>query len=170
MRSFLYHELTLGTRKALQSRFGLYYENIRDSGSSDITPLIAHHYCNSMNSTKARHFALLAEAQTNRRDAKREALHWLEQYMSFTGSKDENPEEAFHARLELGKLYILFANHEKAAKTLGDAAKYTTEKNQIGLLRLHEAQLSYNMGNYSTAIQPSNHHSITPILHKLDYY
>lgn len=151
MRRYLYQELTIGTRKALQARFGQYYESIYDNGDTSIIPRIAHHYCDSLNSAKARHFALMAEAQSNKKDAKREALHWLEKYMSFTGSTGEDPNEAFRARLELGRLYILLGNHDKAADILKESVEYAlTEKNK-GLVQLAEAYLQYNKGNYADA-------------------
>ena len=152
MRSYLYRELTLGIRKALQSRFGLYYEGIYNKGNTDIIPLAAHHYCDSLNSDKARQFALMAKKQACDKDAKREALRWLEQYMSLTGTAKENTEEEFQARLLLGKLYIHFANLDKAAQILEDAAQFTTDNIQIGLLRFQEARLHFNTGEHCKAL------------------
>ena len=151
MQSYLFQELTPGTRKALQSRFGLYYEDIFNSGDTSVIPLVAHHYGDSLESSRAMQFALLAEKQADERDAKREALHWLELYMSFSDSADESNQDAFFARLELGKVYTHFAKHTKAAEMLKDAARFTTHSNQIGLLRFHQAHLYFNMGDYTSA-------------------
>ncbi|MCK5785709.1 MAG: diguanylate cyclase [Candidatus Sabulitectum sp.] len=151
MRTFLLHDLSQGTRKALQSRFGLYYEEIYNHGNTAIVPLAAHHYCDSLDPVKAMRFALLAEKQADNRDAKRDALRWLEQYMAFSVGVEENRQEAFYARLELGKLHTLFAEHSKATGILKDAVAFATTVDQTALLRFQEAHLHFNMGDYGTA-------------------
>ncbi len=151
LRGYLLQEISQETRKALQSRFGLYYEGIYNKGNTGILPLLAHHYCDSLNSARAMHFALLAWKHANERDAKRDALRWLEQYISLTDDTIETNQNAFHARIELGKLYTHFASRKKAANILKEAARFATDKSQIGLLRFQEAHLHFNMGEYSTA-------------------
>ncbi len=151
MRGYLLQALTAKTRKTLQSRLGLYYEDIFNSGDTSVIPLVAHHYGDSLDSSRGMQFALLAEKQADERDAKQEVLRWLEQYMSFTDSAEENNLDAFYARLELGKVYTHFAKHKKATELLKDAARFTTHGNQIGLLRFHQAHLHFNMADYTGA-------------------
>ncbi|MEA3267451.1 MAG: diguanylate cyclase [Candidatus Fermentibacteria bacterium] len=151
MRSYLLQELTPEIRKTLQSRFGHYYESTYDKGDASVIPLAAHHFGDSMDSARAMQFALLAMKQADERDAKREVLRWLELYMSFAGSAEENNSDAFLARLELGKTYTHFARHKKATELLNDAARFTTHSDQIGLLRFHQARLHFNMGDHAEA-------------------
>lgn len=151
LRSYFFQELEPGSRKALQSRFGLYYESIYDTGDSSAVPQAALHYCDSLESEKAMHFALLAAGQAEEWDAKCEVLRWLEQYMSFTDCTEENNRNAYSTRLELGKLYILFAENDKAAQMLKEAAESASGKDQLAHIRLQEAHLHFNMGDYPAA-------------------
>ncbi|MCK5035676.1 MAG: hypothetical protein KAS73_07285, partial [Candidatus Sabulitectum sp.] len=151
MRSYLLQELTPGIRKTLQSKFGHYYESIYNQGNTSVIPLAAHHYGDSLESSKAMQFALLAAKLADERDAKWDVRHWLEKYITFTDSVEENNSDAFLARLELGKTYTHFAKHKKATELLKDAARFTTHSNQIGLLRFHQAHLYFNMGDHAEA-------------------
>lgn len=151
MRSYLLQELTPGIRKTLQSRFGHYYESIYNQGDTSVIPLAAHHYGDSLESAKAMQFALLAAKLADERDARRDVRRWLEKYITFTDSVEENNSDAFLARLELGKTYTHFAKHKKATELLKDAAGFTTRSNQIGLLRFHQAHLHFNMGDHAEA-------------------
>ncbi|MCK5842541.1 MAG: hypothetical protein KAH31_10260, partial [Candidatus Sabulitectum sp.] len=151
MRGYLLQELSLGTRKAIQSRLGLYYEEIFHSGDTRVIPLAAHHYGDSPESAKAMQFTFLAAKLANGRDARREVLHWLEKYMSFTDFVEENHQDAFLVRLELGKVYTHFAQYNKASEMLDDAARFATSSDQIGLLRFHKAYVHLNLGEHSRA-------------------
>jgi len=152
MRTFLYNELSLGIRKSLQSRFGQYYEEMFSGGNETVIPLTAHHYCDSLNSEKARHFALMAATQTKAKGAIMEAYRWLNQYMLFADISKENKEEAYLARLELGTISSLFTDYDKALLVLKEAETLAVNDEQIGNARFQEALLRAKKGDYSAAL------------------
>ena len=152
MRTFLYHELSHGIRQSLQSRFGQYYEEMVNSGNETAIPLTAHHYCDSLNSEKARHFALMTAKQAKAKGAIMEANHWLNQYMLFAEISKENKEEAYEARLELGALSSLFTDYDKALLILKEAETLAANDEEIGNARFQEALLYAKKGDYSAAL------------------
>ncbi len=152
MRTFLYHELSHGIRKSLQSRFGQYYEEMVDGGNEIVIPLTAHHYCDSLNSEKARHFALKTAKQAKAKGAIMEANHWLNKYMLFAEISKENKDEAYLARLELGTLSSLFTDYDKALLVLKEAETLAVNDEEIGNARFQEALLHAKKGDYSTAL------------------
>ena len=149
MRTYLYQELSLGIRKALQSRFGQFYEQNQNSGDETVVPLAAHHYCDSLNSRKARHFALLAAAQTMEKGAAQEAFRWLKQYMLFDDLSKEDKGEAYKARLDLGTLYSLFGKYDEASEVLKAAETLATDDKQLADIQFQEAMMYSKRGDFS---------------------
>ncbi len=153
MRSYFVHELSLGLRKATQFRLGQYHEKLYDSGDRSVVSYAAHHYCDSLNSDKAMKFALLAKQEAINKDAKQEALRWLEKYLLFEKSlkNKRSKTESFNVRLEMAKLYTLFANHSKAMESLDEAKLYVSDSQETGLITFQEAELQFNLGSYAKA-------------------
>ena len=153
MRCYFVHEFSVGLRKATQFRLGQYYEKIFESGDWSVVSSAAHHYCDSLNSDKAMKFALLAKEEAMVKDAKQEALRWLERYLLFekTATNKISRIESFNVRLEMVELYILFADRSKAVEFLDKAKQYASNSQEIGLITFQEAELQFNQGNHSKA-------------------
>lgn len=150
MRNYLHQNLSTGMQKALELRFGQYYEKHEASMASKA----AYHYCNSTNSKKARHFALIAMEQACESDANYKALHWLEKYMSFEA--EEDPSDAFKVRLKLAELHTLFANHTEATEYINQAEKFALSQQDTAQLLYAKAKLYQNIGNNAESINLHN--------------
>ncbi|MCK5785703.1 MAG: diguanylate cyclase [Candidatus Sabulitectum sp.] len=151
MRTFLYQELSMGVRKSLQSRYGLFYENMYNKGDETVIPLTAHHYCDSLDSGKARYFALLAATHTKAKGAISESFRWLKHYMRFADLSKEDKQEAFLARIKLGTLYSFYGKYDEASEALKSASTLATSDEQTGNVHFQEAEMCSKRGDYEEA-------------------
>ncbi len=151
MRTFLYQQLSMGIRKSLQSLFGKHYETIYNNGDDTAISLAAHHYSDSLDSEKARIFALKAAAHARSRGAIREHFRWLKQYMLFADLSKEDRDEAYKARFDLGSLYSLFGKFDESLGMLKAAAELADNDIQVVSVVFQEAQLHSKRGDYSKA-------------------
>jgi len=156
MRTFLYQSVSPGVRKTLQLRFGQYYEKAYKNGSPAALPLVAHHYCDSLNTASARHFALLAAKQAKRSGAVQESFHWLKQYLLFASIPDEDKAEAFKARFDIGSLYNMFGNYDAALKILEEAEGLAHTDTQVGGVRFQLAFMHSKRGEYKASFKLYN--------------
>ncbi len=150
-RSFLHDQMARGTRMALQSRLGVYWERRFLAGEENYLSLAAHHYCRGLKVAKAREYALLAGRRANDRDSRKEALKWYEKYLSFAASPGEDRETGLRARVEAGLLYTLAARYPEAERLLQEAGGLSHGGEEEGLVSHAMALLHFNRGDFEGA-------------------
>ncbi|MBN1433831.1 diguanylate cyclase, partial [Candidatus Fermentibacterales bacterium] len=152
VRSYLHSQLTLGLRKAVNSRLGLFFEQRLDRGPDELLATVAHYYCDSLDEERARKYSLMAARQAMGRQATREAIRWLECYrgVSFAGSA-EHEEDEFFAESTLGDLYTLVADHDRAEECFRRALAMARSPGERGLVLAGLGQMLYNRGDYDQA-------------------
>jgi diguanylate cyclase (GGDEF)-like protein len=153
VRSFLCRDMSHGIRKALHSKFARFYEEQYSSGDSSLLMRVAHYYMDSLDRKSAQIYSLKAARESLRGQSSREALRWLESYVSLSGVSISDDEENFFVWSELGRLYTVVADHGKALDALGKAKKLARTDEQQGLISADLGQLYYNMGDYGEAVE-----------------
>ncbi|HPF33284.1 MAG TPA: hypothetical protein PK907_09740, partial [Candidatus Sabulitectum sp.] len=150
-RSFLHDQMARGTRMALQSRLGVYWERRYLAGEENCLSLAAHHYCRGLKVAKAREYALLAGRRANERDSRKEALKWYEKYLGFASSPGEDRETGLRARVEAGLLYTLAARYPEAERLLQEAGEMSHGGEETGMVSHAMALLHFNRGDFQGA-------------------
>jgi diguanylate cyclase (GGDEF)-like protein len=153
VRSFLCGEMTHGIRKALNSKFGRYFEELYRAGDGSLLTTVARYYSDSLDRKSAVVYSLEAARESLRSQSNTEALRWLETYVALSGSESRDRDEEFFVWSELGRLYTVAARHGEARKAMGRARKYADTDEQRGLVSAELGQLYYNMGEYGEATE-----------------
>jgi tetratricopeptide (TPR) repeat protein len=135
-RSYLSSSVPGILRKALHKRMGGYFERLCEAGATENVTAAAYHFVAGNDEARAARYSELAAGQAFRGRAYREALRWYEAFLSSTSHRQIERGRLMAAFRNLGEVYSLTGEIEKAAQSLTNALAMATEEEMPDILML----------------------------------
>jgi predicted ATPase len=149
-RSYLREQLSETLASIYHGKMASYLERKLQSGENHLLGAVAHHYMEAGDTERSSLYCLRAAESALRRAARRNAMEWLEKYISITEHLDEPAEKVAWGKLQLGKLYGSLGEPEKGRGYIEAAlSEASGEVETQAMVELGENE--YIQSNYAEA-------------------
>lgn len=135
-RSYLSASVPGILQRALHKRMGAYFERLCEGGANEHATAAAYHFVAGNDETRAAKYSELAAEQAFRGRAYREALRWYEAFLASIPQKQVERQRLVSAFRNLGEVYSLTGDIEKAARSLTNALAIATPEEMPDILML----------------------------------
>lgn len=160
VRDFLSSELTDSLKLRYNQRMGAYFEELYNAGREELLAPVAFHYIRSQDDENAAKYALRAAQQAFTRGANRDAISWYCVFLDRTDEKKNNPALMFNIHINLGTLYSITGDVEKADEYLKLALELSSKPVELASVHyrlgknyLNSSRFQETLDNFETAVK-----------------
>ncbi|MBD3278403.1 MAG: diguanylate cyclase, partial [Candidatus Aegiribacteria sp.] len=151
LKELVLTNLSKAQRNLMHRKLAAFYEQLVAEGDDSCVIDTAHHFNQTDNIEKKRHFTLLAARRYRAVKSEQDELYWLKQYILSLDGKIKNDENAFEVLTRLGRLHSLIGDVSKGYDHLSTALELELDDDQKGTVYFLLASNSFNRGELDEA-------------------
>jgi len=152
VRDYLSSDLPDSLKYTYHQRMAAYFQGFYEEGREDLLTSVAYHYTRSMDDSNAAKYALLSASQAFSRGANRDAIHWYTVYLDRM-DEPENTHRMFVIHLNLGSLYCITGEVDKADGYLKEALELTSDSRELAAVHLRLGRNNLNRSLYPETLE-----------------